>query len=139
MENEAVKKLKEKLLEAKKDIMTWLAIVDSTYGDFWSADRYMGYSVYFAMSEEQKERERRVDRFVSQPLTGSGYAYLKFDQVPDFLCIDKVIGKERSLCVLKLNLPKVVDILCPCGVTWDVESMIEKIEKDRVWIIGISY
>lgn len=109
--------------------------------------------VYFAMSEEQAKREQT--RVCIHPgVPGSHWdVYFNMGKVPEELCVEKEIyGWMHSLCVLKKDLPEVMKILYPTDYEramtevicyrndniWDYAAIVDRIEGDRIWIIGFE-
>lgn len=95
--------------------------------------------VLLAMSEEQAQRED-CGRCISPPLPidtiGKRELYLKLRDIDDRLCISKEIGWETVICLYKRNLPAVMDFLYNGQVNFDYKSRADKVEGDKIWIIG---
>ena len=98
--------------------------------------------VFLAMSEEQAQKEGCA-RCITPPLSLSNIIdsktmYLKLRDIDDRLCVSKEIGWETVICIRKENLPAVMDFLYDGQVTFNYQTVADKIEGDTVWIIGFD-
>lgn len=97
--------------------------------------------VMFAMSEEQAQREDCAI-CINPPLPtktiGNRELYLKLRDIDDRLCISKKIGWETVICLYKENLPAVMDFLYDGQADFDYKSIADKVEGDKIWIIGFD-
>ncbi len=109
---------------------------------------------FLAMSEEQAKREGHSWTAFHPEIPGSSWdIYFNMAKVPEELCIEKEIyGWMHSLCVLKKDLPEVMKILCPGNYkdimtrvicyrednVWDYAAIVDRVEGDRIWIVGFE-
>lgn len=93
--------------------------------------------VYFAMSEEQAEREN-VGGTIGKPLPNSRELYFLLNSIPDELCLEKNIGWQKEISFRKEDTVKVLEYLYPDGTDIDYRSILEKIEGDTVYLLGFG-
>lgn len=96
-----------------------------------------GVSVNFAMSKEQANR-LKVPVCIYPVLPESKEVYYKMTQISDELCVEKVIGWERTIKVKKENIYKALDIMYPNGYEIDVDKYLRQVDGDCIWIIGFG-
>lgn len=100
-------------------------------------DFVISAKVYFAMSQEQADRDHCV-RCLSEEFPSSREVYHKLKKIPDELCISKSLEWETDLCIAKDDLPAVMKILYPEELTWSYHELVDQIEGNCVWIIGFD-
>ena len=70
-----------------------------------------GIEVFLAMSEEQAIREGSV-RCMRDEFANSEDIYHKLDEIPEALCVSKVIGWQKEICMTKANFMKLIHKVC---------------------------
>lgn len=109
--------------------------------DLWSVYEEDGFSfpieIFLAMSEEQAERESHGICLRPAMSNHSPEVYLRLRDIDDELCISKEIDWQTTICLKRENLPAVIDFLYDGEkIDCDYKSVAERIEGDKVWIIG---
>lgn len=95
-------------------------------------------SVMFAKSKEQAQRES-CKRCIYPEFPDCKRIYFAMEELSDSLCISKEIGWERTLCVRKIDISRIMGLWYPDGTgAWDYKRLIDQIEGDLVWIIGFG-
>ncbi len=95
-------------------------------------------SVSFAKSEDQTQREGG-GRCVYPDFPDSKRIYFAMEKLDDSICTHIKAGWEQEICIRKVDVPRVMEILYPDGVgAWDYMALINQIEGDLVWIIGFG-
>ena len=94
--------------------------------------------VMFAKSKEQAQQEGS-SRCIYPEFPDCKRIYFAMEELSDSLCISKEIGWERTLCVRKIDIPRIMELWYPDGTgAWDYKCLIDQIESNLVWIIGFG-
>ena len=95
-----------------------------------------GIEVFLAMSEEQARREGSV-RCMRDEFANSEDIYHKLDEIPEALCVSKVIGWQKEICMTKANFMKLIQswgmILLPSEA-----ACIQWVDGEYIWLIGFG-
>ena len=95
-----------------------------------------GIEVFLAMSEEQARRKGSV-RCMRDEFANSEDIYHKLDEIPEALCVSKVIGWQKEICMTKANFMKLIQswgmILLPSEA-----SFIQYVQGEYIWLIGFG-
>ena len=95
-----------------------------------------GIEVFLAMSEEQAKREGCV-RCMRDEFCNSDALYHMLDEIPEALCVSKVIGWQKEICMTKANFMKLIQnwgmVLLPSEA-----SFIQHVQGEHIWLMGFG-
>ena len=95
-----------------------------------------GIEVFLAMSEEQARREGSV-RWMRDEFANSEDIYHKLDEIPEALCVSKVIVWQKEIFMTKANFMKLIQswgmILLPSEA-----AFIQCVDGEYIWLIGFG-
>ena len=95
-----------------------------------------GIEVFLAMGEEQAKRQGCV-RCMGDVLPNCSKIYFKLDEIPTDMCISKIIGWEKKICMTKQNFLRFAQ-------EWELpmfppySTFLDSVEGDYIWIIGFG-